>query len=102
MPSGLVSLVRNLFGRKEAGTESAVETATEHEGFLIRPAPRRQSSGWLTAGSIAKQFPDGLKEYSFVRADVFADRDAAVAFSISKAKQIIAEQGDRMFGSSGG
>jgi len=104
MPSGFVSLVRNLFGRKEAGTESAaaVETATEHEGFLIRPAPRRQSSGWLTAGSIAKQFPDGLKEYSFVRADVFADRDAAVAFSISKAKQIIAEQGDRMFGGSGG
>ena len=102
MPSGLVSLVRNLFGRKEAGTESAVETATEHEGFLIRPAPRRQSKGWLTAGSIAKQFPDGLKEYSFVRADVFADRDAAVAFSISKAKQIIAEQGDRMFGGSGG
>jgi len=34
-----------------------------------------------------------------VRADVFADREAAVAFSISKAKQIIAEQGDRMFGS---
>jgi len=103
MPSGLVSLVRNLFGRKESGTESAAaETATEHEGFLIRPAPRRQSSGWLTAGSIAKQFPDGLREYSFVRADVFADRDAAVAFSISKAKQIIAEQGDRMFGSGGG
>ena len=69
-----------------------------HEGFLIRPAPRRQGSEWLTAGSIAKQFPDGLKEYSFVRADVFRDRDAAVAFSISKAKQIIAEQGDRMFG----
>ena len=102
MPSGLVSLVRNLFGRKGAGTESAAaEAATEHEGFLIRPAPRRQSSGWLTAGSIAKQFPDGVKEFSFVRADVFADRDAAVAFSISKAKQIIAEQGDRMFGSGG-
>jgi len=99
---GLASLVRSLFGRKDTGTESAAaEAATEHEGFLIRPAPRRQSSGWLTAGSITKQFPDGVKEYSFVRADVFADRDAAVSFSISKAKQIIAEQGDRMFGSGG-
>jgi hypothetical protein len=32
---------------------------------------------------------------------VFADRDSAVSFSISKAKQIIVEQGDRMFGSGG-
>jgi len=102
MPSGFMSLVRGLFGRKESGTESApAAEAIEHEGYLIRPAPRRQGSGWLTAGSIAKQFPDGLKEHRFVRADTFGDRDSAVSFAVSKAKQIIAEQGDRMFDSSG-
>jgi hypothetical protein len=99
MASGFMSLVRGLFGRKESGMESApAAEAIEHEGYLIRPAPRRQGSGWLTAGSIAKQFPDGPKEHQFVRADTFGDREAACAFAVSKAKQIIAEQGDRMFG----
>jgi len=99
MPAGFMNIVRSLFGSKESGTESVAAEATEHEGYLIRPAPRRQGSGWLTAGTIAKQFPDGPKEHQFVRADTFADRDAAIAFSVSKARQIIAEQGDRMFGS---
>ena len=97
MSSGFMSILRGLLGRKESATEAAAEAATEHEGFTIRPAPRRQASGWLTAGTIAKQFPDGVKEHQFVRADIFADRDAAAAFAISKAKQIIAERGDRMF-----
>ncbi len=98
MPSGFMRLVRGLFGSRESGTQSAPDaSATEHEGYLIRPAPRRQGSSWLTAGSIAKQFPEGIKEHQFVRADTFADREAAAAFAISKAKQIIAEQGDRMF-----
>jgi hypothetical protein len=100
MPSGFMGLVRGLFGRRESGTDSApAAEATEHEGYLIRPAPRRQGSGWLTAGSISKQFPDGVKEHQFVRADTFPDREGASAFAVSKAKQIIAEQGDRMFGS---
>ncbi|MGE0120208.1 MAG: HlyU family transcriptional regulator [Dongiaceae bacterium] len=100
MPSGFMGLVRGLFGSKESGTESApAAEAIEHEGYLIRPAPRRQGSSWLTAGSIAKQFPDGLKEHQFVRADTFADRETAATFAVSKARQIIAEQGDRMFGS---
>jgi hypothetical protein len=100
MPSGFMGLVRGLFGRKESGAESApAADAVEYEGYLIHPAPRRQGSGWLTAGSITKQFPDGPKEHQFVRADTFGDRDSAIAFAVSKAKQIIAEQGDRMFGS---
>jgi len=94
-----MNLVRSLFGRRESGTESApAAEAIEHEGYLIRPVPRRQGSSWLTAGSITKQFPDGPKEHQFVRADTFGDRETASAFAVSKAKQIIAEQGDRMFG----
>jgi hypothetical protein len=53
---------------------------------------------WLTAGVIAKQFPEGVKEHRFIRADTCAARDDAVALCIRKAKQIIDERGDRMFG----
>ena len=51
----------------------------------------------MTAGTITKAFPDGAKEHKFVRADTYSNRDDAVAFCITKAKQIIDEQGDRMF-----
>src|SRR5215470_7287153 len=98
MGSGIMGLFRNLFGRGEStDTPAKAEAATEHEGYLIHPAPRRQGAGWLIAASITKAFPDGVKAHEFIRADTYTDRDDAVAACIRKAKQIIAEQGDRMF-----
>lgn len=93
-----MGLFDRLFGRGggQAVEEAAGPTA-EHKGYTIHPAPRRQGGGWLVAGSISKAFPDGVKEHAFVRADTFAGRDEAVAFSVTKAKQIIDERGDRMF-----
>jgi hypothetical protein len=38
-----------------------------------------------------------VKEHQFIRADTHHSRDEAVQFTISKAKQIIDMQGDRMF-----
>jgi hypothetical protein len=99
MGAKLSSLFGGLFGRKEAAGEApAAEAASEYKGYAIRPAPRKQGANWLLAGTIAKQFPEGLKEHHFVRADTFASRDEAVAFAVTKARQIIDEQGDRIFG----
>jgi hypothetical protein len=98
MAPGLMSFLRGMLGGGERPPESvAAESATEYKGFSIVPAPRRESSGWLTAGTISKAFPDGAKEHKFVRADTYSNRDDAVAFCVTKAKQIIDEQGDRMF-----
>jgi len=88
-----------LFGRGERpAAEAAAEAATEYKGFSIRPTPQKQGSGWLLVGVISKGFPDGVKEHKFIRADTFAGRDEAAAFTITKAKQLIDEQGDRLFG----
>ena len=38
-----------------------------------------------------------MKKHDFVRADTYASRDDAIAFTITKAKQLIDQQGDRMF-----
>lgn len=98
MASGLTKLFRGLFsGGADAGTGKTA-AATEYEGYSIRPAPRRQGAQWLTAGTISKQFDDGIKEHHFIRADTYASFDDAVAFCVRKAKQIIDEQGDRIFG----
>ena len=38
-----------------------------------------------------------MKEHRFVRADTHQSRDDAIEFTISKAKQMIDMQGDRIF-----
>jgi hypothetical protein len=96
---GLMDALRNLFRSGEAAGEAAAK-AVEYQGYRITPAPQRQGSGWNTAGVIAKTFDDGVKEHRFIRVDTHASKDDAIAFSITKAQQIIDEQGDRIFRSS--
>ena len=93
---GLMDALRNLF-RSGGGTSEAAAAAVEYHGYQITPAPQRQGSGWNTAGVITKEFPEGVKEHRFVRVDTHASKDDAVSFSITKAQQIIDEQGDRIF-----
>jgi hypothetical protein len=92
---GLIDALRNMF-RSDAPAAAAA-AAVEYKDFRITPAPERQASGWNTAGVIAKTFEDGVKEHRFIRVDTHTDKDAAIAFSITKAQQIIDEQGDRLF-----
>jgi len=71
--------------------------AIEYKGYRIRPAPYRTNGQYQTAGTIEKDAPEGVKEHRFIRADTHPSRDDAIAFAISKAKQIIDLQGDRIF-----
>ena len=85
-------------GGRAAGESDEPNTpAIEYQGYRIRPTPYRTEGQYQTAGIIEKNFPDGPKQHRFVRADTHHTRDDAVAFAISKAKQIIDLQGDRMF-----
>lgn len=93
---GLLDALKGLFGGGAGGGEAPGE-AVEYKGYRITPAPQRQGSGWNTAGVIAKEFEDGVKEHRFVRVDTHTSRDDAMAFSVTKAQQIIDEQGDRLF-----
>jgi hypothetical protein len=81
-----------------AGTADAPPIpAVEYNGYRIRPAPYLSKNQYQTAGSIEKDTPEGVKEHRFIRADTYSSRDDAIAFTISKAKQIVDQQGDRMF-----
>jgi hypothetical protein len=92
---GLMSALRGLFSA--GGAAPAAAETVDYKDYRITPAPERQSSGWNTAGVIAKTFEDGVKEHRFVRVDTHSSKDDAIAFSITKAQQIIDEQGDRLF-----
>ena len=57
----------------------------------------KDSGGWRLAAQIEKKIDDDTKTHRLIRADTFQDREAAVSASIAKAKQVIDEQGDRLF-----
>ena len=80
------------------GPEEAAAEEVEYKGYRIRPTPYQSGSQYQTSGTIEKDFPTGLKEHRFVRAEAHPSKDDAVEFSILKARQIIDQQGDRMFG----
>ncbi|HUF45677.1 MAG TPA: HlyU family transcriptional regulator [Aestuariivirgaceae bacterium] len=94
--SMLKELWERLMGVRPGEDEVAVQTV-EYKGYRIRPAPYQSGSQYQTAGTIEKDFPSGVKEHRFVRAEAHANKDEAVEFSLLKARQIIDQQGDRMF-----
>jgi hypothetical protein len=86
-------------GRATSDPDESTIPFIEYKGYRIRPAPYATNGQYQTAGVIQKDTPEGVKEHRFVRADTHQNRDDAVDFAISKAKQIIDMQGDRMFAS---
>jgi hypothetical protein len=84
-------------GRGQGASEGPPAEAVEYKGYRIRPAPYQANGLYQTAGVIEKDSPEGVKEHRFVRADTHSSREAAIDFTISKAKQIIDLQGDRIF-----
>lgn len=94
---GLMDTLRGLFSPRPEGPTEAAGEPVDYHGYTIRPAPQKQPSGWNTAGVISKAFPEGVREHRFVRVDTHTGKDDAITFSITKAQQIIDEQGDRLF-----
>ncbi|MET0530309.1 MAG: HlyU family transcriptional regulator [Microvirga sp.] len=80
-----------------ASSSEPLAEAVEYKGFRIRPAPYPAKGQFQTAGVIEKDFEAGMKEHRFVRAETHASKDDAATFAIAKGKQIIDEQGDRVF-----
>lgn len=96
------SIFSRLFGRlsgaaQSGGADGKRGAVQEYNGFTIQAAPMQDGSHWLTAGLISKKIGDEQKEHQFIRADTHASKEDAEAFSLTKAKLIIDEQGDRLF-----
>ena len=94
----MFSKLKTALRRLAAPAEAPPVPAVEYKGYRIQPAPYRNDNGvYQTAGPIEKDTPDGVKRHEFVRADTYDNRDDAISFTISKAKQVIDQLGDRMF-----
>ena len=96
-----MSFLSKLFGGgrdNEAGASaSSSGPAEEYKGFTIRPTLMSAGSEFQLAGSIEKDIDGTSKRHDFVRADRFSSKTDAQAAAVAKARQIIDEQGDRVF-----
>jgi hypothetical protein len=92
-----MSFLRKLFGLSAPSAPQA-EASVEHEGYTIVPAPMSEGGQYRLVAIIRKEIGGEMREHRMVRADVFSSRDEAIEAAIRKAKLVIKEQGDRLFG----
>lgn len=88
-----MSLLRKLFGGGGGAATPEAEAET-YQGFTIRPDPIREGATWRIAALIEK---DG-QSHHLIRADTLDSFEAAAEASARKARQVIDEQGTRLFG----
>ena len=94
-----MSFLKKLFGGGGgAAKEEPAAEPVEHKGFVIRPTPFVEDGQYQTCAVVTKVIDGQTKEHRLVRADRFASRDDAVEVSLRKARQMIDEQGERIFG----
>ncbi len=86
-----MALFSKLFGGGKSPEPAPSET---YKDFTIIAAPQKESGGWRLAARIEK----GGQAHMLIRSDVLQTKEQADAASVAKAKQIIDEQGERLFG----
>jgi hypothetical protein len=96
-----MSFLQSLFGgrssAKSAETKEILGEPEDYNGFVIRAAPFKSEGQYQTAGIIAKDVAGVHKEHRFIRADRHSSLEDALGFSLTKARKIVDEQGERMF-----
>ena len=90
-----MSILKRLFGGGGSEPEAAPD---EYKGFAIHPDPEPDGNRFRLAARIEKEVAGEVKSYRLIRADVFDAREAAAAAALAKARQVIDEQGDAIFG----
>ena len=95
-----MSFWKNLFGGGSSSAEPAGDKVLGEEsykGFLIKAIEMKAGAELQRAGTIEKEIEGEVKSYRFIRADRMSSRDDLVALALAKGRQIVDEQGDRLF-----
>ena len=96
-----MSFLKTLFGLGGKDAEAPVAAAVsevDHKGFRIRATPFKEARQYQTCGMISKEIGGVHKEHKFIRADRFPAIETAAEIAIAKGRQIVDEQGERLFG----
>ena len=92
-----MSFFKKLFGGGSSGADEAASEPVEYEGFQIVATPMKEGGQFRLCGVISKDVDGERKEHKLIRADLLTSVDECTEFTIRKARQVIDEQGERLF-----
>ena len=92
-----MSILSRLFGGGAAKPEAPADPTEVYKEFRIFAAPETDSAGYRVSARIEKDVAGEVKVHHLLRADTLRSLDEAEAMSLRKAKQMIDEQGERIF-----
>lgn len=96
-----MSFFKKLFGGGGGDKQTAAKNDAkpeEYKGFLIQPQPVKQPGGFRIGARIEKDVAGTPRSHDLIRADIVSDPEEAERLSLQKARQVIDEQGERLFG----
>lgn len=91
-----MSFLSKLFGG--GGGAAEPPKGEDYKGFTIFPEPIREGKTFRLCARITGDVDGEVKEHRLIRADTLESEDAAIDAARRKAKQMIDEQGARLFG----
>ena len=94
--SDLMSFLKKLFGGGEGGASKPVARET-YNGYVIEAAPMSEGGQFRLRAFIHENDGPDARKATLIRADLFSSADQAAEFAVSKAKQVIDEQGAAVF-----
>lgn len=96
-----MSFLNRLFGGGDAGRAGGADKPfgepVVHKGFTIQPTPFAEGGQYQTCALISKEVEGVVKEHRLVRADRFASAELAAEQAVRKGRQVVDEQGERIF-----
>ena len=87
-----MSWLSKIFGSGSGSSEPDAQSE-DYKGFTVTPQPKKSGGHWRVSAIIEK---DGQR-HELIRADVVESHDVALEISMNKARQMIDEQGERLF-----
>ena len=84
---------KSIFAGSSSTSREDVSEPIAYKEFTIEASPINEDGKYRTAGYISGELDGEIKRIQFIRADQSSDKQAAIDHSISKARQIIDEQG---------
>ena len=88
------STLKSIFASAEPKNAQAEQfPSLEYKGFTITPTPMAEGGQFRVCGTLVK----GDQTHTFIRADMLPSAQACSDEMVRKAKQMIDQQGDRLF-----
>ena len=90
-----MSILSKLFG---GGSKSREPEPELYNDYRIYPAPEKESAGYRIGARIEKEIGGEVKVHHMIRSDTYGSEDIALEASVTKARQVIDQLGDTIFG----